>query len=293
MLAVLQQPLAFVAMSSYADEAHRAWLTEALTNAATEAGVSLVGDPVFGWRDRTVGSRVRAADGEYWLRVVSEQQAWTDGDFWTGNVDASVISGVAKPMVLRHRDWEDGTRCLRAELMTLLPGRVCSPTPELRRPVDLSSEWWRALHTSLHALARVDTSRRRTRQQDVTRRLLVFFGDRVDDQHVTQWVPAHTDLHWANLLKPDCVILDWEGWGLAPAGYDAATLLVHSLLVPEMADRVHDEFSHQLDGRDGLLAQLYAVGRMLLRINTGDYPDLAVPLHRHAERVIDQLSRRR
>lgn len=279
-------------MSSPADRAHRTWLTEALAKAATEAGVSLVGDPVFGWRDRTLGCRVRAEDGDYWLRVVSEQQAWANDEFWTGNVDAGAITGVAKPSVLRHWDWDDGPMRLRAELATLLSGRPCSDTPEVREPVKLTAAWWRALHASLRALARVDTSRRHMRQEDVSRRLQVFFGDRVDDPLVSRWVPAHTDLHWANLLTPECAILDWEGWGLAPAGYDAATLLMHSLLVPEVADRVRADFRDQLEHRDGLLAQLYVVARMLLRINSGDYPDLAVPLHHHAEGVLARLSRR-
>jgi thiamine kinase-like enzyme len=100
---------------------------------------------------------------------------------------------------------------------------------------------------------------------------------------------AHTDLHWANLMAPEAALVDWEGWGLAPAGFDAASLYLHSLLEPEMAERVHREFADVLDRRDGLLAQLYVTGRMLLRINSGDYPDLAIPLHHNAERVITAL----
>lgn len=80
--------------------------------------------------------------------------------------------------------------------------------------------------------------------------------------------------------------------GLGPAGFDAACLYLHSLLVPEMAERVHAELAAELDSRDGLLSQLYVVGRMLLRVNAGDYPDLAVPLHHHADGVIAELSRR-
>jgi hypothetical protein len=80
---------------------------------------------------------------------------------------------------------------------------------------------------------------------------------------------------------------------MAPAGFDAATLYLHSLLVPEMAKRVRSEFTDLLSPPDGLLAQLYLTGRMLLRINSGDYPDLAIPLHRNADRVIDALTHRR
>ncbi len=60
-----------------------------------------------------------------------------------------------------------------------------------------------------------------------------------------------------------------------------------------MAERVRAEFAGLLQARDGLLAQLYLTGRMLLRINAGDYPDLSIPLHRNADRVIIALNRPR
>lgn len=273
----------------YSDDAHRSWLREAFAEAAARASATPTGEPVYGWRERTLSSRVSTPGGEFWLRVVSEQREWAEGDFWTGNVDASAITGVAKPQVLRHWEWDDGASRLRAELMTLASGRRCSATPELRESLPLPDAWWTGLRTSLEALATTHTQRVHLRQADVARRLEVFFGDRVADPTVSRWAPAHTDLHWANLLAPECVLVDWEGWGLAPAGLDAASLYLHSLLQSDMAQRVHTEFATPLTDRDGLLAQLYVTGRMLLRINSGDYPDLAVPLHHNAERVIKAL----
>ncbi|MFD9537016.1 hypothetical protein [Streptomyces sp. NPDC060010] len=58
-------------------------------------------------------------------------------------------------------------------------------------------------------------------------------------------------------------ILDWEGWGRAPYGYDAATLYVYALLVPETAARIRTQLTPVLDrpeARTGLLtvcAQVY------------------------------------
>jgi hypothetical protein len=248
---------------------------------------------VFGWRDRTIGASVYTPEGPRWLRVVSEQHWWVGGDFWTGNADATgQVTGVTKPEVLRWWEWDDGDYRLRAELMTLLPGRHCSTTPQVRELLPLPESWWCELHRSLEALAPARTKRIHVSQADVAHRIRVFFGDRVADPTVTAWTAAHTDLHWANLMAPACALVDWEGWGMAPAGFDAATLYLHSLLVPEMADRVGREFAAQLESRDGLLAQLFVTGRMLLRINSGDYPDLAIPLHRNADRVITALTRR-
>lgn len=269
---------------------HQTWLAETLAKAVAETSATVTGKPVFGWRERTVSAPVATAAGLRWLRIVSEQQRYAGGEFWTGNTDATAaVTGVVKPEVVRCWEWDDGKYRLRAELMTLLPGRHCSATPELRQPLPLPESWWRGLHTSLDALAQADTERVHLSQADLAHRIRVFFGDRVADPTVTSWTAAHTDLHWANLMAPEAALVDWEGWGLAPAGFDAATLYLHTLLVPDMAERVHREFVDQLTARDGLLAQLYVTGRMLLRINSGDYPDLAIPLHHNAERVLDAL----
>lgn len=61
------------------------------------------------------------------------------------------------------------------------------------------------------------------------------------------------------------------------------------LLQPTMAERVRAELVAMLESRDGLISQLYVTAHMLLRINDGDYVDLAIPLHRNADRVIDLL----
>jgi hypothetical protein len=277
-----------------AADAHRQRLATALATAAAKARVEVDGQPVFGWRDRTISASVRsAALGSAWLRVVSEDRQWAGGQFWTGNTEANAITGVAKPTVMRHWEWEDGPHRLRAELMSLATGSRCSDTPELREPLALPDHWWRQLRLSLESLSAAGTDRQAVNQADITQRLLVFWGDRVTDPTVSIWRPAHTDLHWANLLRPDCVIVDWEGWGLAPAGYDAATLYLHSLLLPETAQKVRTELADWLDSRDGLVCQLYATAAMLRRIDSGDYPDLAIPLHHNAELVITALNVRR
>lgn len=77
------------------------------------------------------------------------------------------------------------------------------------------------------------------------------------------------------------------------AGLDAASLYLYSLLELATAERVRAELGGLLDDRDGLISQLYVTGHMLLRIDSGDYLDLAIPLHRNADRVIELLRSRR
>ncbi|MFD1425144.1 hypothetical protein ACFQ4J_15605 [Laceyella tengchongensis] len=270
-------------MDSWQD--YRQFMNEALTKAATHFHVTLNGKPTYGWYDRSIGSQVIGKQKKCWLRVVSEKKWWAQGDWWVGNIEANQIKGIPKPHVIDIYEWEDGEIQLRAELMSFVEGHVCSSTQELKSYIDLPEQWWLELRASLNTLSAIQTERKIGDQDRVTRRFLVFYGDDVESK-VTHWITAHGDLHWANLMAPQLTILDWERWGKAPAGYDAATLYCYSLLVPEVAKRVYETFADILDTPEGILAQLYVITRLLSRIDKGDCIDLAGPLHRHARNLI-------
>ena len=273
---------------SLADEHHRAWMLETLDAAAKRFGLVMSTGPVFGWRDRSVGARVRGAGGDQWLRVVTEHVHWASGDFWTGNTDASTVAGIAKPRVLDVDEWDDGPQRVRAEVMTVVPGEVCSPVPQLTSEVNLPGSWWAELRRSMDKIEHVATDRNQS-AKTTCRRLRVFFGEQVDPK-ITRWVPAHRDPHWANVLRPDFALLDWELWGIAPFGYDAATLYCYSLLAPATAAKVYETFADVLDIPDGRRSQLYVIARLLQRAERGEHPDLVIPLHRHARTLLSLLS---
>lgn len=254
--------------------------------AAEHFGVTVTGAPSFGWRLRSIGVPVTGERGACWLRVVSEESQWAQGYAWTGNLDANTITDVVKPRVLDVFEWsEHDWRNQRAELMTLVPGEPCSPTDVLRGPLDLPAEWWSDLRRSLDALAVTSTERAHADQARVNERVRDRFGDDVDTA-ITHWATAHGDLHWSNLMCPRLGVLDWELWGSAPAGTDAATLLCYGLLVPEVVEQVRDRFADVLDSPSGRVAQLYVVARLLRRIDGGDYPELAEPLTAHARTLL-------
>lgn len=268
-----------------ADDQHRAVMRAALYAAAEHFYVDPGPTSVFGWKDRSIATEAIASDGEtVWLRVVSELSTWAFGEFWDGNKDAAAISGIAKPEVMGVLDWGCGDRRFRAELMTHVPHPPVSSTPELHRDPRLPDSWWTSLHASLDRLSRHMTDRVQASQPEVTRRLRAYFADHVDPV-IDMWACAHTDLHWNNLTHPQCYLLDWEGWGMAPVGYDAAMLYCHSLLVPDVATKVREEFAEELDTPDGARAQLLAIARMLGRSAQGDYPELVLPLHRLADEL--------
>ncbi|MGI9063521.1 MAG: phosphotransferase [Pseudonocardiaceae bacterium] len=253
-----------------------------LTRAADHFALTIAGEPIFGWRLRSISAGAANRAGPRWLRVVSQESHWARGIAWTGTVDANDIAGIAKPSVLDVYEWsEQNWRDQRAEVMTIMPGEPCSPTDVLRREQALQGRWWSDLRRSLDSLATTSTQRVNADADRVSGRIRERFGAAVDTT-VTQWSTCHGDLHWSNLLHDPFGLLDWELWGRAPAGTDAATLLCYSLLTPATANKIRSSFADLLDTSTGRTAQLYVIARLLRRIDGGDHPDLAEPLARHA-----------
>ena len=268
------------------DREWASWLVGLLKSAAERLDVHLLDAPSPGLRGRTVGARVSDGQREWWLRVVTEPAGWAFGPAWTGNTDANQLTKVPHPRMEAITEWDEPEvgRRARAELMTLAPGAPVSPELALRAPARLDKPWWRQLRRSLDVLAGQPTQRVCLDPELLVRRILAAFGVTIDP-HGLSWTTAHGDLHWANLTSPGCWILDWESWGSAPAGYDAALLHAASLLEPDTATRVHDTFADLLDGSAGAVAQLAAAAKLLRLVEHGDHPDLAAPLHRQARAV--------
>lgn len=276
-----------------ADEEFRAWMRGHLARAAAGFGLVVTGTPVFGWYLRSISAPAHGADGLYWLRVGTER----DRDladpfmaaFWTGIADADAITGVAKPRVLHSMEWDEPEhqRRVRADAMTLLPGRPASDTDALHTPLDLPDSWWSELRASLDAIAAFPTTRFAEHHQ-VGGRVRAVFGDRIaTTMHPRRWQTVHGDLHWNNVLAPQLGLLDWEFWGSGPAGHDAATLYLFSLLTPDTARRVHEVFADVLDTPDGQRAQIGVASRILYRAQRGDYPALADAVRRHIPPLVD------
>ncbi|MGW7611902.1 hypothetical protein ACWGKW_32555 [Streptomyces sp. NPDC054766] len=80
--------------------------------------------------------------------------------------------------------------------------------------------------------------------------------------------PAHSDVHWATVTAP-LRLLDWEGWGRAPEGFDGATLYAYSLLQEDVAIRVRDAFP-VLGSPVGLAAEAIVCAQLLQTVARGD-----------------------
>ncbi|MFD9574529.1 hypothetical protein ACFWBI_32500, partial [Streptomyces sp. NPDC059982] len=74
-------------------------------------------------------------------------------------------------------------------------------------------------------------------------------------------------------------ILDWEGWGRAPYGYDAATLYLYALLTPATAVRIRTELAPVLDRPEARTGLLTVAAQILqAQDRTNFYAELAGPV---------------
>ncbi|MFD8915034.1 hypothetical protein [Streptomyces sp. NPDC059575] len=248
------------------------------------------GAEFWGWAGRTLGAPARTATGQSaWLRLTSAPADKATGKLWEGTAAAEHALGDLggrRPALLGLHDTTDDDTAYRAELSARVDAPVLSATPELRQDLGLPDDWWSDLADTLDKLAVSPTDDRiAVRTQYMERAIPQFVG--TPAPAAPHWTTAHADLHWANLTGPDLRILDWEGWGSAPAGFDAAMLYAYSLTHPATAARVHAAFPI-LGSRDALAAEATVCAMLLQTVDRGDNPDLAAPLHAWATELRDR-----
>jgi hypothetical protein len=244
---------------------------------------------VWGWRGRTLSQPVAAPDGPAWLRIASVPTGQIAATFWDGSLAAeqSIPESIPRPRLRAWHDWSDENWEYRAELYDRVPYRPIAASPSLETMPDLPSSWWTALRTALDDIATVPTRRVTIEQAFLNRAMPRFLGTSVDTS-APSWSTAHGDLHWANLSGPTLHMFDWEGWGLAPTGYDVAMLHCYSLLVPPLTARIRTEFADVLDTAAGRHAELVVITELLHSTTRGDNLHLADALRR---RATDLMSR--
>ncbi|MFD4412453.1 hypothetical protein [Streptomyces sp. NPDC058475] len=240
------------------------------------------GGEFWGWAGRTLGAPARTTAGQpVWLRLVAEREEKASGKLWEGAWDAQRtfgdLDGRRPALVGLHDDTEDGT-AYRAELSLRVEEPVLSGTPILHQDLDLPETWWAELAETLQKLAVAATDRVTVRTQYMQRAIPQFVGIPAPD--APSWSTAHGDLHWANLTSP-LKVLDWEGWGQAPVGFDCSMLYAYSLLHPGVAARVRSAFP-MLGSPDALAAEATVCAMLLQSVDRGDNLVLANPLREWA-----------
>ncbi|MFI5671968.1 aminoglycoside phosphotransferase [Streptomyces sp. NPDC051704] len=192
-----------------------------------------------------------------WVRLAWCRLEQLSSSAWTG-IEASVaIRGVPRPEWYGGSQWYDPSRGVvwRVDEMSRATATAVSPVGTVDHKPALPAGWWAELRCALSALATYTTDRVCVQQEHLSARIRDVYGDEIDTT-VPEWACAHGDVGWANVTAPAFMLLDWESWGRAPVGYDAACLWSASLTVPVLAEQVLDEFADVLHTRAGRLSRL-------------------------------------
>lgn len=244
---------------------------------------------IWGWRARTLSQAVTTTDGRAWLRLASSPPDQIATAFWNGAADAehAIPATIPRPRLQALHEWQEARWAYRAELYHHAPVPVASPTAVLTQDPAPPASWWGDLRSALKEISDVHTERLTAFQPFLDHAMPRYLGTPIDTR-APSWSTAHGDLHFANLGVPRLYLFDWEGWGLAPTGYDAATLHTYSLLVPSTAARIRAELAHLLNTPAGRFAELVVITEFLHGVARGRNAELHDPLLRRAEQLLER-----
>jgi hypothetical protein len=239
------------------------------------------------YKRRTVGM---STDRGTWIRLECRGPDRDTGQGW-GLEAARIAHGVPAPRWFAGLSWFDEIRQVswRADEIEYVADQ---PLKNAYAAEGLPDTWWTALSDALEQLAACHTTRRATPdcgpithervQGAITK---IFPG--LTFLELDEWSSAHGDLVWSNLTGPTLRIMDFEDFGFAPRGLDAACLWFASLLHPHVERRVHASLAGDLESRSGKIMRLFKCAELLAW--AGDAERLHEPATREAQLLIRDL----
>lgn len=245
-------------------------LEEALAEACHALDLVLVGQPQRSHWQKSIGAKVCDPGGTlYWLKVSGAFNKNIALWFREGEETSGAVNGVPKPALLKIHDWTMGDVAWRAALMTLAPSSPFAPAMDFGHGVEtVTDEWIGELKSAVDVIGRIDAPRFRMSPEYVAAIITNRFGKSAP--HVAdEWRTAHGDLNWSHLTAPELSLLDWEMWGSAPRGFDAACLISFSCANPKLVARLSAAFADDLNTPSGRVAQLAHCSDMLVLVEAG------------------------
>jgi len=239
---------------------------------------------------RSIGFR---SDRGTWVRVECRGLDRFDGQGW-GLEAAQSLDGVPVPNWYAGISWLDTKRRVlwRADETQLVEE---APVGRAANAPNLPDTWWAEFNAAMDQLVGLATSRTATPDgkpitpERVEMAIRKIFPDAAG-LYIDEWTTAHADLNWANMTGPRLWILDWEDFGRAPRGLDAASLWFGSLAVSGLADRVYDARRQDLGSRSGQVMQLFKCAELLSWADESE--PLFVPARREADRLRTLMTQR-
>lgn len=231
---------------------------------------------------RSLGFR---SDRDSWVRIECRGLERLDGQGW-GLEASTVLAGVPIPDWHAGISWFDPDQRVmwRADETQLIEQ---PPIGRSTSAASLPDSWWAAFDAALDTLADTSTARLATPDLEpisverVRATIAKVFPDA--EAPIEEWTCAHADLNWANMTGPELWILDWEDWGRAPRGLDAANLWFGSLAVPGLAEKVLERRRADLESVTGRTMRLFKCAELLAWANEDE------PLRSPARRAVQEL----
>jgi hypothetical protein len=278
-----QRPMLSPIIAGLTPEQQRA----AVQDASGRLGATAEGEIHSGAKRTGIGSKLIQPDGSpAWLKITAKGGK-TEHWHRRGEQLAQAIDGVPKPAILRELEWNFEGTDLHAFVYSFMPSPSVQPTPWVSAPMpELDDAWIAALAQSLRRVGEQPLTRWTVHPGPVARMVGQRFGRRAP-YDVDEWHMAHGDLHWGNVTAPALSLIDWEFYGAAPRGFDAAMLLMFASNDLELYERFETAFADDLNTRSGLIARLYTIAARLRRIEEGKSdPRHYRRLEREAERLL-------
>lgn len=259
---------------------------EALAEACDRLGVALV-DRHRRDVSKAAHAKVALPDG----RILFLKVTGLVGKAWNhhrqAEVESLALTGVPRPSILRSADWHDNGVFWHAVLMTLAPGAAVTATTWVETgSAAITDEWLGELRAGLNAMRLGMASHPLGTPEDVQGLIRTFIGDHAPSS-TPRWEAAHGDLNWSNLTAPEFMMLDWESYCLAPAGYDAGRLLAFTVLDDGLTARLMRTLAEELHSPDSRVGVLAGIAMVKHQIREGQVtPALSAPVERLIHRVL-------
>lgn len=264
-------------------------LDTAFAKASHRLRVTPLQGRVHGFRNKSCGGLVTSADGEIrWLKVsgVPRRTVNMRRERERAAPDAR---GIRTPKILATTEWRSGGVKWYAVLTTPVDSPTVQQFVEGGGSLADDEAWLGSLRTTLERLAEIPCTHHSLTEPYVTAAIVARFGAGAPNV-ATEWRTAHGDLSWPNLTAPDLVLYDWETWGLAPRGYDAAYLMVQSICDVKLMHRLEREFMDEFATPSGCVGLLVACAEMLNHIEASDLdPQHARNIEAIAQRGLDRF----
>jgi hypothetical protein len=228
-----------------------------------------VGEARYSERSNTIGTHIRSRDGaSSWLKLA---QVSTKLGEWLrrGELAVRPFEGVPMPEILREFECGSDGLNWHALQFSFAPSPAVLTQSWIARPLKtVEDRWLKQLKQAILNINKAPLTRWGVHPGHVARLIGRRFGKSAPHT-VDEWRTAHGDLQWSNLTAPDLMLLDWENWGAAPRGFDAATLLSHSFMDPALFRRIEAVFAEDLNTPSGVVARLFQYSRILDAIEAG------------------------